>query len=504
MRPGLLAFLFVSVLNVVCAQLQVSWIFQDHAVLQRDRSLPVWGEATPGQRVTVSFREQTVDTVADAVGRWQVELAPMAANKEGADFDIFTQDERRTFKNVVVGDVWLCAGQSNMEWSVGRAKDTEAEIAAANHPSIRHIKVANFSSRTPLTVARGKWRVSSPEAVRHFSAVGYHFAQEIAQRQDVPVGIINCTWGGTPIEAWLSEPALLSSDAFDVVFARWAEAVATFPERTRAWVQWTKEKESAEARGENFTTKRPRDPSIDYRRQPSGLWGGMVAPLGDFALRGIAWYQGEDNASRPAEYQPLLKTWANDWRRVWPDAPVLLVQLPNYAAGNANGTSWARLREAQAQVAADVADVTLVTTIDLGDANDVHPLDKKSVGLRLAQVARAAVYGEVVAGNGPIFKEMRPEGAALWCSFDHAEGLHSKGKPIGEFLIAGDDQRFYAAEATIEGETIRVRSAEVKEPVAVRYAWRNAPEVTVFNAAGFPLAPFRTDAWPEKERMGGL
>jgi sialate O-acetylesterase len=499
MRAFLISYLFLWGLGSAWAELRVSWIFQDRAVLQRDMPVPVWGEANCGQRVLVSYREQVLEAVADSAGRWRVQLPPMRAHSEGSTLEVRTAEERLVFDDVVVGDVWLCAGQSNMEWSVGRAAEAETEIPAANHPQIRHIKVANFSSRTPVTSAKGTWRVCSPETVRHFSAVGYYFAREISQHQNVPVGIINCTWGGTPIEAWISERALLSHEAFDVVFTRWSEAIATFPERSRAFARWTEKKRTTEERGEAFTRARPRDPSIDYRRQPAGLWGGMVAPLSNFAVRGIAWYHGEENASRADEYRALLSAWITDWRLAWPNAPVLLVQLPNYAAGNANGTSWARLREAQARVAQEVDGVILVTTIDLGDPSNVHPLDKKSVGRRVALASRETIYGESLSGRAPTFKTMRKEGEALLLSFAHADGLTVSKQSIGEFQVAGEDRKFHQADVRIVGDVIRLTSSHVSDPIAARYAWRNAPEVTVFNAAGFPLVPFRTDAWTAYE-----
>ncbi len=478
----------------VFAQLRVGSLFQDHVVLQRERAVPVWGEATPGEKVTVSFASQQVEAVTDSSGRWQIDLGPMAANANGTRLQIETAREVRVFEDVVVGDVWLCAGQSNMEWNVARARDAEAEVAAANHPLIRHIKIANFSSRSPVQDFRGRWRVCSPETVGGFSAAAYYFARELTTRTGVPIGLINATWGGTPIEAWLSEPALLSSPEFDVVFQRWAEAVATFPERTRLFKRWNESKREAEARGAAFTEPRQRDPSIDYRRQPAGLFGGMVAPLTRFPLRGIAWYQGEDNASRAGEYRRLLETWVTDWRRPWPDVPILLVQLPNYWAGNADGTSWARLREAQAQVADAMSGVTLVVTLDIGDPNDIHPLDKQSIGQRLALAARSAVYGETMVAAGPRFESLRIEGGELVCVFSHAAGL--TGKP-GEFVIAGEDRRFFPAQVRIEGDAIRLWSSQVSQPVAARYAWRNAPAAVVFNGAGLPLAPFRTDDWPD-------
>ncbi len=477
------------------AQLRVASLFQDHAVLQRERAVPVWGEASPGEQIAVRFASQRVETVADSSGRWRVELAPMAANATGASLRVETSREVRVFGDLVVGDVWLCAGQSNMEWSVARARDAQTEIATADHPLIRHIKIANFSSRSEVQDVRGRWRVCSPETVGNFSAAAYYFARELTTRTKVPIGLINATWGGTPIEAWLSESALLSSPEFDVVFTRWAEAITTFPERTRLFNRWNDAKREAEAKGETFSEPRPRDPSIDYRRQPAGLFGGMVAPLTRYSLRGIAWYQGEDNASRAGEYRRLLETWVADWRKHWPHAPILLVQLPNYRAGNEDGTSWARLREAQAQVAGATAGVTLVVTLDVGDPNDVHPLDKQSIGRRLALAARSAVYGETIVAAGPRFESMRIEDGELVCVFSNAEGL--MGKP-GELAIAGEDRRFFPAEMRIEGDAIRLWSSHVSQPVAVRYAWRNAPEAGVFNAAGLPLAPFRTDDWPEE------
>lgn len=480
--------------------LRIADLFQDHAVLQREVPVPIWGEAEAGEVVTVSHRGHTAVATADARGRWHVDLPALAADAVGAELVVSTTREQRVLRDVVVGDVWLCSGQSNMEWTVVRSKDAEKEIAAAQYPTIRHIKIRPVSTLQPAESVRGAWRVCSPETAGGFTAVGYHFARELTERLGVPVGIINSSWGGTPVEAWMSEDALLGDAAFDVVFERRGQVMSTFPARKRehaaAHAAWETRKAAAEKDGVVFTERAPRDPTqFDYRRHPGGLYAGMIAPLAPYAIRGVVWYQGEDNAGRASEYQPLLEAWARDWRRHWPDVPIIIVQLPNYQSGNPQGVTWARLREAQAKMAQTVPGVSLVVTIDLGDPRDVHPLDKKPVGQRVALAARAAVYGEAVVSEGPAVDRINFEESGARVYFRHAHGLHADGDRVLAFELAGPDRRFVAAEATIEGESVWVQAPAGVRPVAVRHAWRNAPDVTLRNAAGLPAAPFRSDDW---------
>jgi sialate O-acetylesterase len=500
MRRALVLSVFGLLVVSARAELRLAGIFQDHAVLQRGSPVPVWGEADAGATVTISHRGHTAVATANARGRWRADLPVMAASAVGADLVVTTAREQVVRHDLLIGEVWLCSGQSNMEWTVVRSQNADAEIASAHHPEIRHFKVGLVSALEPVETVCGHWRVCSPEHAGGFTAVGYYFARALAERLQVPVGVINSSWGGTPIEAWMSTRALLSDPAFAVVFERRGEEIGTFPARKRryaeAQAQWAERKGAADKTHLAFAEAAPRDPTVaDDRHQPGGLYAGMVAPLAPYALRGIVWYQGENNASHASEYEALLLAWARDWRRLWPEAPIVIVQLPNYESGDARGTSWARLREAQAKMAWTVPQVALVVTIDLGDPHNVHPINKRPVGERVALAARAAVYGETVVSQGPVVRDIGFEADAARVFFDHAEGLRTDGDRVLGFEIAGSDRRFVPAEAVIEGTSVRVIAPTGLRPVAVRHAWCNAPSVTLRNAAGLPAAPFRSDHW---------
>jgi len=483
------------------AEVKLARLFVDHAVLQREIKVPIWGEAAPGERVQVSFRKQTTETIADAQGRWRVTLDPMQASKEPSELIVKASYEIR-LADVLVGDVWLCSGQSNIEWQVSRSDHSAEDIAEADYPLIRQFLV----SRQPVSLdslqPRESWTVCSPTTVGDFTGVGYFFAREIHRNLTVPIGLINSSWGGTPIEAWMSDEALVSNPAFQIVFRRWADEIAAFPERRRAYehaqADWVERAAAAKTKGQEFRTAAPRSPgSLWDQNKPTRLFTTMIAPLFPGALRGVVWYQGETNGGRPREYEALLGAMMNDWRHRGGqgDFPFLVVQLPNYASDNAEGTDWARLREAQANATRKEPNAAIAVTIDVGDPHDVHPTNKKEVGHRLALLARGKVYGQAIACEGPVFASAAPEVGGMRVQFHNAEKLHARGGTVLGLEIAGTDQKFFPANGTIEGESVLVTSAQVRTPMAVRYAWRNAPSANLYNAAELPAAPFRSDAW---------
>jgi len=391
---------------------------------------------------------------------------------------------------------------------VYRVDNADEEVAAAHFPLIRHFKVERAVADRPADTLHGAWVVCSPETVGQFTAVGYFFARDLQQKLGVPIGLINSTWGGTPIESWMSEAALKSDPAFAVVDERWARALIDWPAKVAAYeaarAAQDKDEAAAKAAGPakyaDFLKNKPwlpPPPSPTSPEAPRSLFNGMIAPLLPCALRGVLWYQGESNDSRPGEYHALFAALITAWRQHWGqgDFPFYFVQLANYAGGEANGTNWARLREAQAQ-ALTLPDTGMAVTIDLGDPDNVHPRNKQAVGRRLALIARHHLYGIPGDWSGPVFKSATREGAAMRVQFDHADsGLLAQDRPPAEFQLAGSDRRFHPATARIERDTVIVFAPEVKEPVAVRYAWTNAPEANLFNGAGLPAAPFRSDAW---------
>ena len=371
--------------------------------------------------------------------------------------------------DIVVGEVWVCSGQSNMEFEVDdaaagyRVENDAVEVAAARFPLIRQFKVARQASDAPMDAVRGDWNACSPATVGHFTAVGYFFARDLFTRLGVPVGLINCTAASTPIESWMSPAAL-----------------AAFPHFTNGHVAGRAA------------------PGLEDPWVPSSLFNGMVQPLLPCAVRGVIWYQGESNVGRAPEYAALFPALISAWRTHFgaADLPFFWVQLPAFKPASPDpALGWAALREAQAR-ALSVPGTGQAVAIDIGDGGIPHPRNKQEVGRRLALIAKAKVYSIPVDYSGPVFSGAVAEGAAMRVHFQFAgEGLTASGKPLQSFEVAGADRQFRPAVAVIQGESVVARSAAVPNPVAVRYAWRDDPEANLFNGAGLPAAPFRSDDW---------
>lgn len=482
--------------NVVLAPL-----FTDNAVLQRDKPVPVWGSAVAGEKVVVAFAGQTVATTADAVGQWRVTLAPLPANATPANL-VVTGNNTVTLTNLVVGEVWLASGQSNMEMPLRGTYDGALEVAASANPLIRHIKIAKKLADYPLATASGAWQVANPKTTGEFTAVGYHFALDLYRMLNVPVGIINSTWGGTRIEAWMDPATLKSNPAGAPVLNDWAKRLVAYPEAKAkfdvAHATWKAERDAAKAAGLPFTKAEPSSWNLGgpgHVNTPSGLNNGMIAPLVPYALRGTVWYQGEANAGEPAAYRALFAAMITGWRAQFGqgDFPFYWVQLANYQS--ATYTNWAFLREAQSQ-ALNLPATGQAVTVDIGNLNDVHPRNKKDVGRRLARLALARTYGQKIVDSGPVFAQAVREGVGFRVSFTAIHGgLIAPLNELVGFELAGEDKVFKPAAANIEKDTVLVTSAEVPAPVAVRYAWRNAPLAGLFNNEGLPAAPFRSDSW---------
>jgi sialate O-acetylesterase len=488
-------------------------LFQDHAVLQRDKPVPVWGTADAGENVTVTFGAQALTTVAGPDGRWSVTLAPLPASATPATLTLKGKNTV-VLNDIVVGEVWLASGQSNMEWPLTRAYDTDLEQLTARFPLIREIKVKRRTASAPVAGFEGAWRGATTENVAQFSAVAYLFARELHLALDVPVGIVNSTWGGTPVEAWMSTNALKSDPAFAVVPTRWTKQVADFEIAKTAYEEknrtWQAAQTAAEARGEKLAEAAPVAPKAPVW-QPSSLYNGMITPLLPYALRGAIWYQGESNASRAEEYHALFSAMIQGWRSDFGqgDFPFYWTQLASFRAGNGpatapDGTDWAALREAQTQTLALPATGQAVI-IDVGDFSDIHPKAKLPVARRLARLALHRNYGFAsLADSGPVFAGLETipgdaavnRQAALRVSFTPADrGLRQPDAAVAGFEVAGEDHVFHPAVARIEKGTVLVSSPEVPAPVAVRYAWRNATPAALCDDLGLPVPPFRSDAW---------
>ena len=502
-----------GVSSSVRAEVRLAKVFGDHMVLQRDVPIPVWGWADEGEAVAVTLGAQTRSTTANSVGRWRVTFDKLAV---GDDSITLTARGKNAvmLSDILVGEVWLCSGQSNMAMTVNRARDYEAEKKTADHPKLRMFTVKSGPAMQPQSDCLGAWEVCTSETVGGFSATGYFFGRELLEKLDVPVGLINSSVGGTGIEAWTSLDAQEARPELTRLFDEWNDRAKTYdPETARARFEqqlatWTEAARKAKAEGRESPRRpvEPVDPRLD-RNHPANLFNGKIAPLIPFALRGTIWYQGEHNA-RTVEtatlYRQQLPLLIEDWRDRWDqgDFPFAWAQLPNFKRGTVEPQSvseWATMRESMTQCLS-VPKTGMAVTIDIGEANDIHPKNKQDVGKRLAAWALAKVYQQSTPASGPVYYSHEIEDSRVVLEFKHLEGgLVVRGDGILKgFAIAGEDKKWHWASAAINGETVVVSHPSITKPVAVRYAWGDNPACNLLNAAGLPAAPFRTDDWPHE------
>lgn len=480
--------LWVAAISSLCAEDATLWLpslFSDRMVLQQGKPVPVWGKAVPGAKVAVRFQGQEVFGTADADGRWKAVLAPLKVAKTGAELTVAVGPHARTIRDVVVGEVWLMSGQSNMAFLMSAISKTpeilgsekraeaakapkgpsivkaEADMAAANDPLLRTYRVHTVSAERLRgdAVSQEGWMVWNRENAGQFAAMAFYFAEKLRAALDVPVGIVMCSWGGSSACSWIS-PEMLRSAGLN----------GFFPEDVPEW-------------GANLS--------------PGRLSNGMLRPVAPFAISGFCWYQGETEATETQNaffYRHLLTHLIRDWRQAWheKDLPFFLVQLPPLN----NGERWEIVRESQ-DVAAREPQSAMIPTLDIVPPGDLHPKNKFAVAQRLADLVLADHYGKKTWPGLTRFERAEAEGGAMRVHFHGGDSLKtSDGKSPREFQIAGEDRVFKPAEAVIENGTLLVKAAEVPKPVAVRYAWEQAPEVNLFNAGGIPVAPFRSDDWP--------
>lgn len=510
------AILFAAVCAGFCvpagADVTLARLFRDHAVLQRDAAIPVWGTADPGEQVAVVVGNDRSTATADAQGHWRVTLPPRPASAQGVEIAV-TGKNRITVRDVLVGDVWLASGQSNMEMAFFWTEQGKAAAKAVDVPLIRIFKVKAKPQETPQpSLEQGGWTVCTPgNNVVNLTQLGYYFARELQQKLGVPIGIIDSSCSGTSIDAWMSAAALAADPAGPAVHERWQKRLAEYPAAKARYEEakaaWEAAKAAAKAEGKPFTKPSPWPPSGPGSTQaPSGLYNAMIHPLVPYGLRGVIWYQGENNTKRPDLYRTLLPSLIRGWRSDFArnELPFYWVQLPNYNMGTEFGDDWAGLREAQAMALA-LPNTGQAVTIDIGEGNNIHPNNKPEVARRLALVALARTYGDkTVRDSGPVFDRAEFHGGdPVRIHFKQvAAGLKNKAGddagPLAGFEMAGADKVFHPAEARLDGatNTVRVSAKGVPAPVAVRYAWRNNPTgLNLVNSAGLPLAPFRTDTW---------
>lgn len=483
------------------AEVSVAPIFGSHMVLQQGEKLPVWGKADPGEQVAVTIADKSAKTKAGKDGAWAVKLSKL---KAGGPYEMAISGEKNSvrFEDVLVGEVWICSGQSNMEWPLKAARDGEKEVAEANYPQIRLFVVNKKVAAEPQTACEGQWAVCTPESVPGFSAVGYLFGRMLHKELNVPVGLIESAWGGTPAESWTSAETLASDPKlqpivknFDKILEKYPAAKAKYEQDMAAWKQAA---DQAKAQGQPEPNKPNPPMGPDHPHRPSSLYNGMIVPVAPYALRGAIWYQGESNAGRATEYRTLFPAMIQDWRKLWGQGafPFYFVQLANFMERKAEpqvDSNWAALREAQLMTLS-LKNTGMAVIIDIGEEKDIHPKNKQDVGKRLALNALVKDYGKRLPYSGPIFSKMKVVGNEARLSFTHTDGgLTAKGGDLKGFIIAGADKKFVWADARIDGDQVVVSSPQVSAPVAVRYAWADNPECNLYNGADLPASPFRTD-----------
>ncbi len=488
------------------AEVRLPSVIGDNMVLQQGMDVPIWGWAEPGEKVSVNgnWSGSGWEATAGADSRWVVRVEPPAA---GGPYEVTIKGEN-TIKltNVLVGEVWVCSGQSNMQFALTQAANGEAEIEAANYPNIRLFAVQRKVSPEPMKDCKGKWLECSPQTASGFSAVGYFFGRNLYKQLNVPIGLIHTSWGGTLAEAWTSKEYLQMDRDFSPILERYKKALEVYPKAKKKFELEMKKFEQTAAKLKAEGKKVPRRPRIyppmgpDNQNSPSGLYNAMLAPIIPYGIAGAIWYQGESNASRAYQYRGLfpamIKCWRDSWRQG--DFPFLFVQLANFmkVVDEPTESEWAELREAQSMTLS-LPRTGMAVIIDIGEADDIHPKNKQDVGSRLALWALAKTYGKDTVYSGPIYRSMDIRGNEIILHFKHTgTGLEAKDGPLKGFAIAGADRKFAWADAEIRGDTVIVSCDKVKEPVAARYGWANNPPCNLYNAESLPASPFRTDIWP--------
>lgn len=456
----------------VFAEVKLPAVFSDNMVLQQKQANPVWGWAEPGEEVTVTIAGQTKTTKAGDNGKWIVKLDPLEVG-EPLTMSVKGKNEIK-YENILVGEVWIGSGQSNMQWSVNSSNNSGGEINGANFPNIRLITVPTVSKTAPQDDFSGKWSVCTPDTVRHFSAVLYFFGRKIHQDTNIPVGLIHCSWGGSSCESWINRDVAAKNPDFDKILERRANFEKDKPEG-----------------GDN--------------QQVGYLYNGMLNPIIGYGVRGAVWYQGETNAWRAFQHRTLFPTLIEDWRSEWKERggqetlSFYWVQLTNFTGiqRDPGNSDWAEFRESQSMTRS-LPKTGEAVIIDIGDEKDIHPRNKQDVGLRLALLALVQDYGKEIPCESPRFKSAEFSDGKAVLAFDFAyDGLYSRGALPTGFSVAGEDKVFHWAQAEIVGkDTVVVSSPKVEKPVAVRYGWAHNPVVTLFNSASLPMCPFRTDDWP--------
>ncbi len=507
----LIGFLSLLVGSIAYSGVTLPRVIGSNMVLQRNRQAPIWGWASPSEEITITLSAETEDVepvatttaVADADGNWQTKLPAMAA---GGPYTLQIKGSNTIeLTNVLFGEVWVCSGQSNMQWTVNISNNSEEEIAAAMYPKIRLFNIPQVPSGLPQQDVDADWYETTPETIPQFSAVAYYFGRKLYKNLDIPIGLINTSWGGTRIEPWTPPVGLASVPAIASINKEVEDIQANYraqlPEKIDAIDVWIAETRKAL---ETDTPLKPMPdnthPLTDHGR-PTSLYNGMVHPIVPYAIRGALWYQGESNHQDGMIYHEKMKALINGWREVWGQGefPFYFVQLAPFNYSNQEEGQFFLPQIWEAQTAAlAIPNTGMAVTTDIGNPRDVHPRNKQDVGRRLALWALAKDYGrDDVTYSGPLYKSMTVEGNTIRLTFDYVgSGLTSRdNEPLTWFQIAGEDKEFVEANATIDGDTLVVSSDAIANPVSVRFGWHQSAEPNLINKEGLPASPFRTDAW---------
>jgi sialate O-acetylesterase len=484
------------------AEIKLPSLLSDHAVLQRGVPIHLWGWATPGAKLGIRFHEQTLSVAANNLGAWSAWLTPeQAGGPYALTIDGGAAEGTKQIADVMVGDVWIASGQSNMQMPLrgfpptASVKNADQEIASANNPMLRLLLVGQQSSDIPLQDVKGQWSLCTPETASEFSAVAYFFGREIAAKEHVAIGLIDASWGGTPISSWVSLDSLGNNAALSSAFSSRAK-FADQQTDLNAQIAEEKATDAAAAAAGKPKPVHPWHPD-ESSWLPAGLYNGMIAPLADESIKGFLWYQGETDSAhdRASHYSTFFPALIQDWRAHFQqgDLPFLYVQISSF---HSPGEEWGVIRDAQRRTLS-VANTAMAVSLDVGDPENVHPADKQTVAARLASTALGLVYGEHLDYASPLFREATVEPGAgpsamrVW--FDNANGLNAKGKPLDGFELAGSDHRFIPASATIQGDTVVVSTPSLPNPRYVRYGWSSVVSSWFYNSAGLPGSTFTSE-----------
>ena len=513
-----LAALAVAVFaSALSAAVRLPAVIGDHMVIQQGKPVAVWGWAAKNEQVTVRLAGREAKARAAADGKWRVVFDPLKAGGEALEMTVRGENGPAiTVKDIAVGEVWLCSGQSNMEWPLASVATPVPELLRAEHPGLRLFFVPKRTSDRPLEDVDAKWAPCTPASVRGFSAIGYYYGLALHEKLGVAVGLIDSAWGGTDIEPW-TPPAGFAAvpetkSLLAAQLARYGEYRKAMEKALPAWEAWARDaqkalKAKAEIPVEPTNGELPGNP-YDNPQAPTTLYNGMIHALTPLAIRGAIWYQGENNRNDGLFYEKKMEALIRGWREVWKlgDFPFYYVELAPFTYGYDRNTAGSAVLDTQRlpliweaqRNSLRLPNTGMAVVTDIADLNDIHPRNKKDVGARLALWARAEIYGEKdLVHSGPLFKTMTVEGDKARIAFDHVGGglIANDGQSLTWFEIAGDDHLFYKAEAAVDGETVVVRSVRVAAPRAVRFGWSQIAVPNLANREGLPASPFRTDKW---------